>query len=814
MGEEKQRELEQLTISALLHDIGKFYQRAGYRLEAEDDFWVTRYCKREDNRYIYLHAAYSGKFIRNQLPGHDWLEDIAGYHHNVEESPVYVRRLAKILTLSDWLSAGERKEREGEGEAGHYSKEPLLSIFSTLVIKHEKGLNRYIPLGSLSSNLNGLTPVDSKQDAISQDVSKFNSYSYLWNQFLIEFNRLDKENLLRQLLYLLEKFTITIPSATYEDIPDISLFHHLKSTAAIAACLHHLALPEEKIDALMNQIRKGEIYQEGTQGVMDETGFYLVGGDISGIQDFIYSLTTEKALKGLRGRSLYVQLLSEIAAEIILEKFSLPPTNLLYCGGGHFFLLIPAMENVENELRDLKKNLDDILLKAHQARLAIILGWRPLKYGDLFKFSDIWAELGAIMAKKKRQKLADLAAAEGKYEQIFGPFETGGRHPACNICNDEMEKETEEGMCSLCLSFAELSSDLAKANYMLIKPVDSRPLAGKPQKWWEIFNALGYSYRFLRDEKEPWSKKSLILNSTEFAGKYAGFKFVAKSTPRLNGEIMTLEDIANQAEGIKKWGILRSDIDGLGEVFKNGLAENRTISRLSTLSSFLSLYFSAKIDHLIQANPAFQNKIYVIYSGGDDLCLLGAWSVLPIMAQQIYDDFKKFSAGRLTLSSGIYLAPGKKFPVYEAAKKAGEAEDEAKKIEQKNRINFLDCSLNWDEFRTVEEVKAKLTRLIKENEEIKGRPLPRSLLSTLLSISREIEKDQEGTARPKKDVAIHKVWRLFYAFRRLLREYKEDDPQFIELNQLRDKIIIDYRLWPHLNVAVRWAEYLTREEKS
>jgi len=40
-----QREYQAVILGALLHDVGKFYQRAGFKLEAEDDYWITIYCK-------------------------------------------------------------------------------------------------------------------------------------------------------------------------------------------------------------------------------------------------------------------------------------------------------------------------------------------------------------------------------------------------------------------------------------------------------------------------------------------------------------------------------------------------------------------------------------------------------------------------------------------------------------------------------------------------------------------------------------------------------------------------------------------------
>ena len=69
----------------------------------------------------------------------------------------------------------------------------------------------------------------------------------------------------------------------------------------------------------------------------------LIGGDISGIQKFIYTIASKKAAKTLRGRSFYLQLLTEAVLRFVLGELELPYTNVIYAGGGHFFLLAPLI---------------------------------------------------------------------------------------------------------------------------------------------------------------------------------------------------------------------------------------------------------------------------------------------------------------------------------------------------------------------------------------------------------------------------------------------------------------------------------------
>ncbi|MBM4425645.1 MAG: hypothetical protein FJ031_00255 [Chloroflexi bacterium] len=49
----------------------------------------------------------------------------------------------------------------------------------------------------------------------------------------------------------------------------------------------------------------------------------LIGDDISGIQKFIYTITSKKAAQTLRGRSFYLQLLTEVVMGFVLADYAI-----------------------------------------------------------------------------------------------------------------------------------------------------------------------------------------------------------------------------------------------------------------------------------------------------------------------------------------------------------------------------------------------------------------------------------------------------------------------------------------------------------
>ena len=784
---EKDKKFQSVILAALLHDIGKFGERSGEKLTPEDNNLLNLCCPHYQNRFSHYHVLHSGRFIRQYL-GKEFslVENLVLYHH-LPDNFIGDKRLSKIITLADWLSSGERRGRENE-EKGKPKEEPIISLFSSLGKDNE-----YFPLTSLQSDLSGFFPKNNPKDALLP-----NSYSNLWKEFDEEFQKIDLsrsfEFYLSQIFYLLKKYTFFIPASVWLDKPDISLFHHLKTTSAIASCLYQLNLPEKEIDKILEGIRN---FSDREGGNLLDAKIFLIGGDISGIQDFIYSVTSKNALKGLRGRSFYLQLLSEAIAKTILRNYQLPITNLLSSEGGHFYLLVPGGKENEAKLDELKKRINTVLLDAHRGRLSVIISSLPLKWKDFLgeNFGKIWEKLGQLLAREKRRKQSNLL--EEKYKQIFGPYDEGGRKKPCSICGEE-QKEEIEIICPLCHSFEKLSKDLLK-NFLIEELVEEKSSSETIKEWEETLSNLGWNYQFSdRIEKH---KNVYSINDLNFLEEGAvGFKLLARHIATKDGNIKELEEIAKEAKGIKNWGVLRADVDNLSKIFRAGLKKDKTISRLTTLSSLLSLYFSVGIENIAK-DSKYSDKDYLVYSGGDDLFLIGSWSILPGIAQEIYNNFGKFTSYNCTLSSGIFLAPSDKFPIYQAADEAGKAVEKAKD-KGRNKITFFDQPLTWQELKELSEIKDKIVSLL-ENK------MPPSLLSILYSSW----KDKELA---KKGISMERIWRLLYGLKRLIgrvfSEFSEKE-EWEKLEGLRETFITNNSLRPHLNIAVRWAEYLTRKEE-
>ncbi len=105
--------------------------------------------------------------------------------------------------------------------------------------------------------------------------------------------------------HVLRKYAWAVP-CTYGQT-GVSLYEEFKALAAIAAA-------------------------SGWQDVPAGT-FTLVGGDLSGIQDFIFNVTSQAAAKGLRGRSFFLQLLGDGIVRRLVHELGLCWANVIYEAG-------------------------------------------------------------------------------------------------------------------------------------------------------------------------------------------------------------------------------------------------------------------------------------------------------------------------------------------------------------------------------------------------------------------------------------------------------------------------------------------------
>ena len=86
--------------------------------------------------------------------------------------------------------------------------------------------------------------------------------------------------------------------------------------------------------------------------------YLLIGGDISGIQRFIYTITSKGALKSLKGRSFFLELLNEHIVSELIDALKLTRSNIIFSGGGHFHILSHNTTAVTETIKEVKERMD------------------------------------------------------------------------------------------------------------------------------------------------------------------------------------------------------------------------------------------------------------------------------------------------------------------------------------------------------------------------------------------------------------------------------------------------------------------------
>lgn len=115
----------------------------------------------------------------------------------------------------------------------------------------------------------------------STTFEKEPDYTSLWNKFVNEFKFIQSNTyhaFSETLLNLMYKYTTCIPASTV-NFPDVSLYDHAKTTAAIAVCLY-------------------DYTKQNTDDSLDP--LLLIGADISGIQNTSIKLLIKAPVKTLK----------------------------------------------------------------------------------------------------------------------------------------------------------------------------------------------------------------------------------------------------------------------------------------------------------------------------------------------------------------------------------------------------------------------------------------------------------------------------------------------------------------------------------
>ncbi len=812
------------AIAGLLHDIGKAPQRANI------EPWTTP--EGFDLAGQPADALRSMAFAHNAVYGPYKAAALAGaYHHSADKNPAAAPKLSCLVALAARLAAGKRADDEQK-----QNPKQMISIFDQVRLDGSapQPSGRYLRVGRLALKKDALFP-GAKMD----EAALRHAYTEMTTRLTTAAGQPidDPFTYIENMLSAMQQAAWAIPSAA--STPNVSLYDHSRMTAALAVCLSEK--PVEDIKALLGAVThqfQGNATESDIQ-LLKQPAALLIGGDISGVQDFIYTVSAKKAAQTLRGRSFYLQLLTEAVLRFVLSELGLPYSNVIYSGGGHFFLLAPP--SAAAHLPQIRRQVTKKLLEHHSVALYLALGESlvPVNGFATGAFPQHWQAMHRNLAEAKQRRYIELG--DDFYGDIFTPPQTGGNPDAtCAVCGEDASQVTniEEDpndenlpplqICNLCRSFYEvIGKNLPTARFVALGWGPAKP---KPRgSALNTLESFGMQVRFLKRADDaidlPAAQRLTIWALDDVIDKWPTGKdqptarllrYTVNQIPLKDNQPITFDTLQEQAcggkgkPGFKRLGVLRMDVDNLGDIFQKGLGNTATLARLSTLSFQMSLFFEGWVKRLCESED-YKGLIYAVYAGGDDLFLIGAWDVMPGLAQSIRQDFAEYTGGNkdLHLSAGMTFIHNK-YPVHQAAEDAGQALEQAKSLPGKDAFAFLGQAWKWDDFLKITRDQEKLVNIMLGEEGDKEGP--RSLLGTLRQLALDEADARQQRATSDTVVWGPWIWRGTYTFTRLAEQYQKTKPEIAAYiksleEDLHTKHYSNIAAW---GSAARWAQLLTR----
>ena len=542
-------------------------------------------------------------------------------------------------------------------------------------------------------------------EKFNEDLEKFkawvkkveeNSNGKLFNQNLEAFK------------FLLLRYLWAVPSNTYSDpkygssIPDIPLADHLFTSAAIATALkaYHEV---EGYDSLSEENKENRENLEK---------FILLSVDFSGIQNFIFQKSKETkkwASKILRARSFMVSLALESVIRKFIEAFGVNSSVVFLNAGGKALLFLPKYSDAEERIEEVRREIKRALLEKFYGQIKIKIAYVYLTENDL-KLENFQRKLGELheAETEARFKLFDAEDFNLFVSRDYAKkvSESGG---VCHICGvrpiDKGAKITKKfgvPVCSFCNWLIEKGENLPKAKYVLLnfgkddwfpfpdveliknkdeleekcKNLDDKKLLisldasnfeGLPVKFIENYVPVvnedeinRYSLKKKEVIEKEYRSEGLIednegLENKKLLGRPKTFGHIAlESLREENGKLF----------GKPFLGVLKADVDRLGFIFISGFATHEkkgkkipllSISRFAALSRMLDYFFTEVIkEKLIKTK---YKNIYSVFSGGDDLFLIGPWEEIIKFTEDMRALFYQYVCENrnMTLSAGVEL---------------------------------------------------------------------------------------------------------------------------------------------------------------
>ena len=271
--------------------------------------------------------------------------------------------------------------------------------------------------------------------------------------------------------------------------------------------------------------------------------------------------------------------------------------------------------------------------------------------------------------------------------------------------------------------------------------------------------------------------------------------------------IAGVRTLGRRAAGRPVWGVLRGDVDN----FAIRLRRLQSIEEHLQLSMVYKQFFQGELKVLCSM-PEFWRKVSILYSGGEDFAVYGAWDALLPLARELQRLFHRFAEENLrdlpgaegkTITMAVALASDPDSPLASVYEDAG-AKLQIAKSSDKDCIHALGRTLEWKQLSDASELKDELMRLVRD---FGSSP---EYIRELCGIYRETA---QGSRR--RSVRVERPWRIHRKLQRIIPASRDR-----EFQKARNSVIVDLvgknpanvKLRPSGRVALEWARLSTEQE--
>ena len=580
--------LHEIILAGLLHDVGKLSQRAfrsGDGISPATRRMEGMVCPESKNGgyATHLHALYTLEFCDRYLENlpssisADVVARLASSHHRASSDD------EDVIAKADRLSAAADRVDDGEetrdGRSA-FRRTRLQAIAASVNIGAGQMLDKWVhALEPLSPENARPTRSGDSRLAPSDGEDLTASYATLWDKFLIQWNEnrcADPWGFICRAQSILEHFTWCVPSAT-NVLPDISLADHLKTTAAIAGCLHLAG---------------------GDAGAP----FLLVAGDFGGIQPYIFDIRSGAGglARRLRSRSFFVSILSDTVVHRVLRRLGLPLTNCIMAAGGRFYMLLPNRQSALDAVDAVRRETDQWTMKETNGEVHVHLAASPVARDELQDFAKALAKVRAALYAEKRRPASSVLQRDGAWAEkaaLLDPVaipDGGGLCDSCGKRGGHLQevRERHVPVCPSCNDDRMTGRLLPRSQFVCFY----QDATGRRR-------VPGGSFSLMTQEDSALHGDPYVV--LDLDGKCGGpedWPLVAQWRARYiphgeSGDALTFEDMAEEASGREALAYLKADVDNLGLIFAQGLGgtdsadiDKRSISRMATLSRSLEVF--------------------------------------------------------------------------------------------------------------------------------------------------------------------------------------------------------------------------------